>query len=123
VALLLAVAVLALSAAVARLGVARPDLDVFTIVIKRPGHPDLLLPGVSLGGMVIQLAINIGTFPALKLLSPAIFYRPAIGPSPAMLAVCLAVAVILTGIAALTWRNRISWHAGREQQREAELLA
>ena len=120
---LLAVAVLALSAAVARLGVARPDLDVFTIVIQRPGHPDRPLPGISIGGLVIQLAINIGAFPAVKLMPPSVLYRPEVGPSPAFLWGGLALAALLVLAAWAAWRGRIAWHAPREQQREAEELA
>jgi hypothetical protein len=117
---LIAVAVLALSAAVARLGVARPDLDVVHFVVKRPGRPDVALPGISISALVIQLAINIGAFPAVKILPPAVFYRPEIGPSPALVAASAAIAVILLIGAAGAWRGRVCWRASHEQQREAE---
>lgn len=118
--LLIAGAVLALSAAVARLGVARPDLDVLHLVIKRPGRPDLALPGVSVGALVMQLVINIGAFPAVKVLPPDIFYRPEIGPSPALLIAVAAVMLLSVLIAAVAWRRRVCWRAPVEQQREAE---
>jgi hypothetical protein len=121
--LLIAGAVLALSAAVARLGVARPDLDVFHVVVERPGKKPARLPGVSLGGLMIQLLINLGAFPAVKLLSPDVFYRPEIGPSPTMLYVTMVLALLLSIAALLAWKGRACWRAPREQQREAEQAA
>jgi hypothetical protein len=117
---LIAVGVLALSAAVARLGVARPDLDVLHLVIKRPGRPDLALPGISIGALLIQLLINVGAFPAVKLLPPAVFYRPEIGPSPALLVASIIGAIMLLVVAAVVWHGRLCWRASHEQQREAE---
>ena len=123
VVLLIAGAILAVSAAVARLGVARPDLDVIHVVIERPERPALRLPGISLGGMVIQLAINIGAFPAVKFLRPDILYRPEIGPAPAMLYATLVTALALSATALLVWKGRVCWRAPVEQQREAERAA
>jgi len=121
--ILIAAAILAASAAVARLGVARPDLDVVHIVVERPGNEPVRLPGISLGGIVIQLVINIGAFPAVKVLSPDVFYRPEIGPSPGMLYVTLAAALGMSAAALLAWKGRVSWRAPVEQQREAEQAA
>src|SRR5207249_10758556 len=45
---------LALCLIAARLGVARPDLDVFFIVVKRPAHKDQDLPGLSFSGVLMQ---------------------------------------------------------------------
>lgn len=118
--LLIAAAVLAVSAAVARFGVARPDLDVLQFVLKRPGRPDLELPGISIGALLIQLVINIGAFPAVKVLPPTIFYQPEIGPSLALLAVGAGAALICVLIALLAWRGRVCWRAPIEQQQEAE---
>lgn len=117
------VAVLALSLIVARLGVAYPQHDVFFIVIKRPNAPDRELPGISIGGMVVQLILNIGTFPVVKLLPPTILFRPVIGPSLATMLVGGAIAGILALGAGLVWNGRIVWQAPREQQREAEEFA
>ena len=117
---LIAVGVLALSAGVARLGVARPDLDVLHLVVKRPGRPDLALPGISLGALLIQLLINVGAFPAVKLLPPKVFYRPEIGPSTALLGASAMTAIILLIVAAVVWHGRVCWRAPHEQQREAE---
>src|SRR5687767_7848088 len=89
---LITVCVLAASSAVARLGVARPDMDVFHVVLERPGREPTRLPGISVGGMVIQLVLNLGAFPAVKLLDPDVFYRPEIGPSPGMLLTTLVIA-------------------------------
>jgi hypothetical protein len=123
VALALAVAVVALSLLAARLGATRPDIDVLFVTVRRPGHRARALPGISISGMVIQLIVNIGTFPAVKLLSPTVLYRPALGPSPGLLVTSMALATALTLAAAWAWRGRIAWHAPREQQREAEQLA
>jgi hypothetical protein len=111
---------LALCLVVARLGVARPDLDVFFIVVKRPAHKDHELPGLSLGGVIMQALSNLGVFPAAALTSPRIFYRPEIGPSPEFLLVTGLAFALLAAVAWLCWRGRITWRAPREQQREAE---
>jgi hypothetical protein len=118
--MLIAAAVLALSAAVARLGVARPDLDVLQLVLKRPGRTDMELPGISIGALLIQLLINIGAFPAVKVLPPTILYQPEIGPSLALLVTSSVAAFISVLIALLAWRGRLCWRAPIEQQREAE---
>ena len=117
------VGVSALSLSVARWGVARPDLDVIFLTIRRPGQEERALPGISLSGMAVQLVVNIGTFPAVKLLSPDTLYRPALGPSPGLLIVSLGLAAMLTAVTALVWWGRIAWRAPREQQREAEEFA
>jgi hypothetical protein len=111
---------LALCLIAARLGVARPDVDVFFMVIKRPGHKDKELPGLSFGGILMQALSNLGVFPTVALTSPTIFYHPEIGPSPEFLLITGATAALLSAIAWLCWRGRITWHAPREQQREAE---
>lgn len=113
----------ALSLLVARIGVARPDLDVLFIVVKRPGHDDHALPGISIGASVVQMLINIGAYPAVKLLPPTALYQPEIGPSLAVLLWVTAVAAVFSVAAWLAWRGRISWRAPREQQREAEEFA
>jgi len=118
--MLIAAAVLALSAAVARLGVARPDLDVLQLVLKRPGRTDMELPGISIGALLIQLLINIGAFPAVKVLPPTILYQPEIGPSLALLVTSSVAAFISVLIALLAWRGRLCWRAPIGQQREAE---
>jgi hypothetical protein len=123
VAAAIATGVTALSLAVARWGVARPDLDVIFLSIRRPGKEEQALPGISVGGMAVQLVVNIGTFPAVKLLAPEVLFRPELGPSPGLVAVSLAVAALLVAMTAVVWRGRIAWRAPREQQREAEEFA
>lgn len=93
------------------------------VVIQRPGHDDAPLPGISIGGMIVQLIINIGAFPAVKLMPPSLLYQPELAPSRAMLSVLLAVAALLTLAAYAAWHDRITWRAPREQQRVAEELA
>ena len=114
---------LGLSLIFARLGAARPDLDVVHIVIRRPGHEDRELPGISIGASVVQLVINIGAYPAVKLLPPSSFYQPEIGPSWSLLLWSLVITAVLVAAGYAAWRGRISWRAAREQQREAEKFA
>src|SRR5207249_9894365 len=70
---------LALCLLAARLGVARPGVDVFFIIVNRPGRKDHELPGLTLSGVVMQAISNLGVFPTVALTSPATFYRPEIG--------------------------------------------
>lgn len=117
---LLAVAVLALSLCVARAGVARPDLDVFGITIRRPGHDDRELPSVSAGGLLIQLVTQIGVFPLVKLAEPAFLYRPELAPSGQMLLVEGVAAGVLVTVAWALWRGRIAWRAPLAQRAELD---
>jgi hypothetical protein len=59
-----------LSLILARLGVARPDLDVFHVIIRRPGHPERELPGISAGASIVQAILNILTLPTVKVFRP-----------------------------------------------------
>ncbi|MGI8926964.1 MAG: hypothetical protein ACR2HN_10010 [Tepidiformaceae bacterium] len=114
---------LALSLLVARWGVAHPGVDVVELVIRRPGRKDVALPALSIGAAIMQLLLNIGIFPAVKFLPPAVLYRPHIAPSASLLAWMAVVTALLLAAAALAWRGRIAWQAPREQQREAEEFA
>jgi hypothetical protein len=113
----------ALSLVAARAGVARPDVDVVQFIVKRPGHPDRELPGASIGALIVQMLLNIGAFPAVKLLPPSILYRPDYAPAPGLLGWSAAAAAGLTAAAFMAWRGRFAWQAPREQQREAEEFA
>lgn len=103
------VAAMALSLLLARLGVARPDLDVLGIVIKRPSHTDRELPGLSLGAMLVQFILNILTIPTVKLFTPAFLYQPELGPSLAALGWSGALAALLAGAALFSWRGNLCW--------------
>ena len=118
--LFIAIGFLALSVAVARLGVARPDLDVFFVTVRRPGGKEYDLPGFTITGMSMQLLSNFGVFPAVELLEPSVLYRPELGPSPEFLLATGVAAALLCGLAWLAWRGRITVRAPREQEREAE---
>jgi hypothetical protein len=111
--------ILAISAVVARGGVARPERDVFQLVVRWGGREKELAP-VSIGAASLQFVLTIITLPAVKLLSPSVLYQPELGPSLATLLVALAVAVALAPLVYLLWAGRIEWEAPREQQREAE---
>jgi hypothetical protein len=119
--LVLAVAwsILAISAVLARLGVSRPEIDVFQLVV-RWGRREKELPPVSIGASIFQFLLSIVTIPAVKLLPPTVLYRPELAPSPSALLVSIAVAAVLVALVALLWSGRIELQAPREQQREAE---
>jgi hypothetical protein len=115
----LAWSILAISAVLARAGVARPDLDVFQLIV-RWGMREKELPPISIGSSLLQFALSIATIPAVKLLPPSVLYQPEIGPSPKVLLVTLAVSAALVALVYLVWSGRIELNAPPEQQREAE---
>jgi hypothetical protein len=110
---------LAISAVVARAGVARPDLDVFQLVV-RWGSREKESPPVSIGASVLQFLVTIVTIPAAKLLPPSVLYQPELGPSAKALLAALALAVVLAVLVYVLWSGRVELHAPVEQQREAE---
>ena len=116
----IATGVTALSLAVARLGVARPDLDVLFIAVSRPGRGERSFPGLSVGGLAVQFALNIGVIPLAKVAAPTILYRSAMAPSAGMVASASLAAAALGLLAWWAWRGRIVRHPAAEQQREAE---
>jgi hypothetical protein len=111
--------VLAVSAALARAGVARPDVDVVQFVV-RWGRRERELTPISVGASVFQFLLTVVTLPVAKLLPPSVLYRPEIGPSPAALLVSLALCAGSSAVAYLAWSNRVVLQAPAEQQREAE---
>lgn len=111
--------VLALSALLARVGVARPDLDVFQLTIRWGGR-ERELAAVSIGASVLQFLLSIATIPAVKVLPPSVLYRPEIGPSPGALLAVAATSAVLTVLVYVAWSGRVAREAPREQQREAE---
>ncbi len=119
--LVLAVAwcVLTLSAALARGGVARPDLDVLQLVVRWGGREKELAP-ISLGASVLQFLLGIATIPAAKLLPPSVLFRPELGPSPAALLGALVVSALLAVLTSALWFRRVDLTAPPAQQREAE---
>ncbi len=104
----------------ARLGCARPDLDVFQVSIKRPRHKAIELPGMSIGASLVQALLNIMTFPTVKLLRASSLYSPELSPSPKLLAGMALVGLLMTAAAFAVWSDRLAWRASRPQQREAE---
>lgn len=117
--LLLAWMVVAISAALARAGIARPDIDVFQFVVRWRNGEHELTP-VSLGAAVFQFLLAIVTIPAVKLFSPSVLYQPEIGPSSEALLAAIAISAALLGLVYWLWSDRIEIEAPREQQREAE---
>jgi drug/metabolite transporter (DMT)-like permease len=117
--LALAFAILALSAVLAWLGVARPDIDVIQFVV-RWRRREKEVPPISIGASVLQFFLAIATIPAVKIFPPSVLYQPEIGPSTAALLAMLGVSAALGGLACLLWYGRIEWRAPAEQQREAE---
>jgi hypothetical protein len=111
--------ILAISIALARLALHRPDLDVLGVSIRWGGRVREA-PPLSLTASVLQFLLSIATLPAAKLLAPSILYQPELAPSAEALLALLAAAVILGLLAYLLWWGRIAINAPREQQREAE---
>ena len=111
--------VLAISAVLARLGVAYPELDVLQFVVRWGRHENELVP-ISIGASILQFLLSVVTLPIAKLLSPSVLYQPAIAPSPAALLVAVAVAALSSAVAYLVWFDRIAFDTPKEQQREAE---
>ena len=103
----------------ARLGVARPELDVVQLVV-RWGRREKELAPVSIGASVIQFLLSIVTIPAVKLLPPSVLYRPELGPSLDALLVAVAVSGVLAGRSSRCSGPAASSHRRAEQQREAE---
>ena len=115
----LAVAIVAVSAIVARLGVARPERDVVQFVVRWGGRERELAP-LSIGASILQFVLSIITIPAAKLLPPSVLFQPELAPSAAALAASIALAAALTVATYLAWRGRVARDAPAEQQRDAE---
>jgi hypothetical protein len=117
--LALAWSILAISAVLARAGVARPDLDVVQLVVRWGTREKELAP-VSIGAAVFQFLLSIATIPVAKLLPPSVLYQPELGPSLSTLLVALAASALLLALVYVVWSDRIELGASPEQQREAE---
>jgi hypothetical protein len=116
---LLAWSIVAISAALARAGIARPDIDVVQLVVRWRSAEHELNP-LSLGAAVFQFLLAIVTIPAVKLFSPSVLFQPEIGPSPEALLGALAISAALLGLVYWLWSDRLKLEAPRDQQREAE---
>jgi hypothetical protein len=117
--LALAWSILAISAVLARAGVARPDLDVIQLVIRWRGR-EREIPPISISSAVLQFLLSVATIPAVKLLPPSVLYQPELGPSLDALLVAFALSAVLLALVYVVWSGRIEWNAPPEQQREAD---
>jgi hypothetical protein len=117
--LALACSILAISALLARFGVARPDVDVVQLVV-RWGRREKESRPISISAAVFQFLLAVLTIPAVKLLPRSALYQPQLGPSLDALLIALAVSVVLLAAVRLAWAGRIELTAPPEQQREAE---
>jgi hypothetical protein len=117
--LALAWSILAISAVLARVGVARPDIDVVQLVVRWGGR-EKETPPISIGASVFQFLLSITTIPAAKLLSPSVLYQPELAPSGDALVLALALSGLLLVLVWVLWSGRIEFNAPSEQQREAE---
>jgi hypothetical protein len=115
----LAWSILAISAVLARAGVARPEVDVIQFVVRWRGR-EKEIPPVSIGAAVVQFLISITTLPAVKLLPPSVLYQPELGPSQQALLLALAASALLLALVSLAWAGRIELNASPEQEHEAE---
>jgi hypothetical protein len=117
--LLLAWSIVAVSAALARAGIARPEIDVLQFVVRWGGREKELTP-ISLSAATFQFLLMVVTIPAVKVLSPSILYQPEIGPSGQAFLWILALSAALLALTYVLWWGRIEAQAPGEQQREAE---
>jgi hypothetical protein len=117
--LALAWAILAISAVLARAGVAWPDVDVVQLVV-RWGRREKELRPISIGAAVLQFLLGITTLPTVKLLPPSVLYQPELAPSLGSLLLVLALSAVLLALVSALWSGRIELHAPPRQQREAE---
>jgi hypothetical protein len=117
--LALAWSILAISAALARAGISRPEIDVVQFVV-RWGMREKELAPISISAAFFQFVLGITTIPAVKLLPPSILYQPEIGPSANALLVSFVVSGALLALVYSLWSGRIEMRAPAEQQREAE---
>ncbi len=119
--LVLAIAwlIVAISAALARLALLRPELDVAEVAIRWGGKLREL-PPLSLSASILQFVLSIATVPLAKLLSPSILYQPQLAPSAEAFLAVLAASVLLGGFLYWVWSGRIGVRASAEQQKEAE---
>ena len=111
--------IVAISALLARAGVARPDIDVVQFVV-RWGRREKEMDPISISASALQFLLGITTIPAVKLLSPSVLYQPEVGPSAKALLAILAVSIVLLAAVYIVWSDRIELRAPAEQQREAE---
>lgn len=119
----LAIAVGCVTLIAVRFGVARPDFDVWALTIHRAGHPDRPLPAFSVTALAILVLINVGIFPAVRLLPPSVLFRPEFAPSVDLLLSTVGVAALLTLICIPVWWGRFAFRAPPEQQTEAQEAA
>ena len=119
--LVLAIAwmILAVSAVLARFGVARPERDVVQIAIRWGGKMHELAP-VSIGAASLQFLLSIATIPAVKLLPPSVLFAPELGASGGALLTSVAASAALGVLVYVLWFGRIGVDAPVDQQREAE---
>jgi hypothetical protein len=117
--LALAWVVLAISAVLARAGLARPEIDVVQVAV-RWRRREREYPPVSMSAAVFQFFLSIVTVPVAKLVSPSALYQPELGPSTGALLITLGVSAVLALLVYVVWSGRIELTAPREQQAEAE---
>jgi hypothetical protein len=110
---------LAISALLARAGVARPDVDVIQLVVRWRRREKELSP-ISLGAVFFQFLLGIVTLPAVKLLPPSVLYQPELGPSLDALVLVLGFSAVLLPLVYWAWSGRVALDAPPEQQHEAE---
>jgi hypothetical protein len=117
--LLLAWSIVAISAALARAGIARPEIDVLQFVVRWGGREKELTP-ISLSAATFQFLLMVVTIPAVKVLPPSLLYQPELGPSLQAFLLVFALSAALGVLTYVLWYGRIESEAPREQQREAE---
>lgn len=111
----------AISAVMARGGVAWHRYDVVKVTLD--WYDRIEVPPISLSASALQFVLSLITIPAISVLQPGVLYQPELAPSTGSLGWLIGFTLLCTVVALLAWFPRISLHAPREQQQEAEARA
>lgn len=115
----LIVLMLAVSAIIARFALIFPESDTVQLVVRWRGQESEFAP-LSITASLQQFVLGVLTLPAVKALHPGVLFGPEFRPSLAALAVVGPLSALSLLTVAALWIGRLHWHAGREQQEEAE---
>jgi hypothetical protein len=111
--------IVGISAVLARVAIARADIDVVQVVVRWRGRVREITP-ISLSAAFFQFVLSIVTVPAAKLLRPSVLYQPELAPSLVTLLATFGGAIALVALVYVLWSGRIAFTAPSAQQREAE---
>jgi hypothetical protein len=119
--LVIALLEIALSAVIARGGVAWHRYDVLKVTLD--WYDRIEVPPLSLSASMLQFILSLITIPAISILKPGVLYQPELAPAAEAFVWLAAATVVCTVLALAVWLPRVSVRAPREQQQEAEARA